>query len=154
MLTIFYTLIFTMLSSGFAPNTNDFNTNQATSKLSIQINDVKQDDGVVLVSFYSDPSQFPYKPFRVESIEKSNLQGNVLNYSIDDLKPGKYAITLLDDADRNGDMEYNMFGIPKEGYGFSNDAKPRGLSAPNFDDCSFVIEEEGELNISIKMKYW
>lgn len=149
MLNIFYTIIFAMLSFG-SPNSDAISL---TSKLSIEINSVKQDDGVVLVSLYSEPSQFPYKPFQVFKVEKSNLQNGLLTYNIE-LEAGKYAITLLDDANRNDDMDYNMIGIPKEGYGFSNDAKPRGLSAPSFDDCAFVIEEEGELSLSIKMKYW
>jgi uncharacterized protein (DUF2141 family) len=35
-----------------------------------------------------------------------------------DIKPGNYAIAVIHDENRNGELDTNMFGIPKEGYGF------------------------------------
>jgi uncharacterized protein (DUF2141 family) len=38
---------------------------------------------------------------------------------------------VIHDENRNGELDTNMFGIPKEGYGFSSGAKVT-MSAPSF----------------------
>jgi uncharacterized protein (DUF2141 family) len=37
-----------------------------------------------------------------------------------DLEPGTYGITLVDDENKNGTLDKSFFGMPKEGFGFSN----------------------------------
>jgi uncharacterized protein (DUF2141 family) len=54
-----------------------------------------------------------------------------------DIAPGEYAIAFLHDEDGNGDLARNFIGIPEEGFGFSNDARP-GLGAPSFRDASIT----------------
>ena len=49
---------------------------------------------------------------------------------------GTYALVVLHDENMNGKVDTNWIGIPKEGYGFSNDAKA-SFSAPSFKDASF-----------------
>ena len=49
---------------------------------------------------------------------------------------GRYAIQAFHDANDNGEVDRGLFGIPKEGVGFSNDAFT-GLSRPKFDDAAF-----------------
>ncbi|MES2370531.1 DUF2141 domain-containing protein [Thiobacillus thioparus] len=49
----------------------------------------------------------------------------------------------------NGKLDTNLLGIPKEGYGFSNDAKA-SLGAPTFSAASFPYEGKNlELKISL-----
>ncbi len=51
---------------------------------------------------------------------------------------GRYAIAAL--ADTNGDhhMDRNIFGIPKKGFGFSNNPKVF-LTAPSFDKAALPV---------------
>jgi uncharacterized protein (DUF2141 family) len=51
----------------------------------------------------------------------------------------------------NGKLDTNWLGIPKEGYGFSNDAKAL-LSAPSFSAASFPYEG-GDLALTITLHY-
>jgi uncharacterized protein (DUF2141 family) len=40
-------------------------------------------------------------------------------------------------------LDKNFFGVPKEGYGFSNNA--RGLlGPPDFDDVVFLLDQENK----------
>ena len=39
-----------------------------------------------------------------------------------DIPPGEYAISVIHDANSNGKLDKNFLGIPREGFGFSNDA--------------------------------
>jgi uncharacterized protein (DUF2141 family) len=53
---------------------------------------------------------------------------------------GTYAIQLMHDKNGNGEMDYFLM-IPKEGYGFSNNIKPK-LSLPSFAKTSFTVAVE------------
>lgn len=66
-------------------------------------------------------------------------------------RPGRYAIALLHDEDANGDMNRDFFGLPQEGYGFSNDARP-GLGPPSFDDAAFRHGEDTS-STTIRARY-
>lgn len=48
-----------------------------------------------------------------------NYQSNIV---IDSIVPGKYTITYFHDENGNHKFDTNILGIPKEGYGFSNNA--------------------------------
>ena len=55
------------------------------------------------------------------------------------------------DENNNGKFDENMLGMPKEGYCFSNNVKPR-FSAPNFNQCAFDYQG-GDQSIAITMIY-
>lgn len=46
-----------------------------------------------------------------------------MSLTFDGLEPGDYAVQLFHDENDNGIMDRNLFGLPSEGYGFSNGAK-------------------------------
>ena len=52
-----------------------------------------------------------------------------------DIPPGTYALVVIHDENRNGKLDTNWLGLPKEGYGFSSDAKAT-FSAPSFSGDS------------------
>jgi uncharacterized protein (DUF2141 family) len=52
----------------------------------------------------------------------------------------------------NGELDTNMFGIPKEGYGFSSGAKVT-MSAPSFSDAVFLYDG-GHLQMSVSLHYY
>ena len=67
---------------------------------------------------------------------------------------GTYAIALFHDAKLTGKMEKNLIGIPQEGYGFSNDAKPHTLSAPSFGECAFQHSASQPTNLTINLQHY
>lgn len=57
------------------------------------------------------------------------------------LVPGRYAIRLMHDENGNGKLDSNFFGIPKEGWGFSNN--PRTMGPAKWDQAAFDLADEG-----------
>jgi uncharacterized protein (DUF2141 family) len=51
----------------------------------------------------------------------------------------------------NGMIDTDWLGVPKEGYGFSNDAKV-AFKAPSFHDASFVYDGT-TLDLTIALRY-
>jgi uncharacterized protein (DUF2141 family) len=60
---------------------------------------------------------------------------------INDLPYGNYAIALYQDKNKNGTMDKNFVGVPKEPFAFTNNIKPR-FSAPSFEDCEITYSED------------
>jgi uncharacterized protein (DUF2141 family) len=68
-----------------------------------------------------------------------------------DIPPGMYALVVVHDENMNGKLDTKWLRIPKEGYGFSNDA--RGvLGAPSFSAASFPYDGRN-LNLTISLRY-
>ena len=63
-----------------------------------------------------------------------------LPINVQDLPPGKYAISLFHDLDGDSEMDKNFIGYPKEPFGFS---APMGqFGPPQFEEA--IIEFSGE----------
>ena len=65
-----------------------------------------------------------------------------------DLPEGVYAIGIFVDVNRNNRMDRNFIGIPKEQYGFSNDARG-SFGPPSFAEASFTVS--GDLRLEINL---
>jgi len=57
---------------------------------------------------------------------------------INDLKPGKYAFKFFHDENNDEKLNTNFMGIPKEGYGFSNNASGK-FGPPSFEKMIFEV---------------
>ena len=64
------------------------------------------------------------------------------------LPNGTYAIGIFVDANYNNKMDRNFFRVPKEQYGFSNDAKG-SFGPPSFKDASFTVSGDMSLQINL-----
>jgi uncharacterized protein (DUF2141 family) len=49
---------------------------------------------------------------------------------------GVFAVMVFHDENRNGKLDKNFVGIPKEGYGASNNPAKK-MRPPNFDEAKF-----------------
>lgn len=68
------------------------------------------------------------------------------------LKPGRYAAQVFYDQNGNGKIDRAMFGVPKEGVGFSNDAKIK-LAPPKWEEAVFDYDGQ-EKTIRLRLRYF
>jgi uncharacterized protein (DUF2141 family) len=122
------------------------------NNISITITNIRSDSGLIRLGLYDQPEQFPNNPGRSFTYRKTVLKDGNIQLTLEDIPPGIYAISLLDDEDENGRMKFNILRMPKEGYGFSNNAKP-GHRSPPFEKCTFSVGE-GNTNLRIEMQYF
>jgi len=67
------------------------------------------------------------------------------------LHPGRYAVIAFHDENDNGRLDESPWGVPTEGYGFSNDAQGF-LTAPSFDAAGLTLDA-GDSAITISLIY-
>ena len=65
------------------------------------------------------------------------------------LAPGRYAVRVFADENGNGKLDTNLFGMPTERYGFSNDAKGN-RGAPEFDAAAIGIDTDLQTVIHLR----
>lgn len=76
----------------------------------------------------------------------------VTTVSLAGLPPGRYAVQAFLDENGNGKVDQALFGIPKEGVGFSNDARIK-LGPPKWSDAMFDTSG-GEQTIRFSLRYF
>jgi len=74
-----------------------------------------------------------------------------LEFVFPSVAAGRYAISVFQDVDGDGDLTQNLLTMPTEPYGFSNNA--RGAFGPaKFEDAAFAVPAEGEVRLRITVK--
>jgi uncharacterized protein (DUF2141 family) len=123
---------------------------KAQNNLEVKIDNIKSDNGEILIGLYSNSQNFPRK-ISDGRIVKASKEGVIVFFH--DLKPGPYAVSVMHDENSNKDMDQNGIGIPKEGFGFSNNARG-SLGPPSFDKAKFELEPgKPSTLISIDLRY-
>jgi len=115
-----------------------FSFSQEKTILDIEITNIRNRNGVIRLSVYTGPTQYPYHPVKTYEIKKDSVVNGIIHTCLKDLSPGQYGLCFLDDENRTGQMESNFFGIPLEGFGFANNPK-LFLKKPEYDRIVFKI---------------
>ena len=127
--------------------------NQDKNKgIELIISNIKNKNGFMRIGVFNSEIGYPDKPQYSFSLAKDTIVSGKLSVYIPLEKSGLYAITVLDDENANGKMDYLFRIMPKEGFGFSNNPKISGRKAPFFEQTSFLFEN-GKMQISIRMVY-
>jgi uncharacterized protein (DUF2141 family) len=119
----------------------------ATVKVTVRLLDVRPAKGGVLhVGMHPEPGTgFPGPSPLVNRDVSPAAPETILSF---DLVPGAYAVAVHHDANSNGRLDTNFLGIPKEGYGVSNDARPK-LRAPRFDEARLTITRDTTVTVRV-----
>lgn len=116
----------------------------------LRFSGIRSSKGQIIVKVYTDDKGFEdNKP--IKTVKFTKRSAGTMAATID-LEPGTYGIALLDDEDGNTKMEYNMIGMPKEGFGFS-DFYLTGLKKPKFEQFKFTLSPNQKKNIEMKIRY-
>ena len=117
--------------------------------LQVSVSAVASSKGWIEFALYKNPDTFA-KVGTTYRLARTDAQKGMVNYTFKDLEPGKYAVVVYHDVNQNKICDKNFFGVPTEGYAFSNNVRPN-LSVPSFEDCCFKFQQDR--NIPIKMVY-
>ncbi|MGA8728130.1 MAG: DUF2141 domain-containing protein [Terracidiphilus sp.] len=101
--------------------------------LRIHVDGLRNSIGVVGTAIYASAEGWPEdigKSFRhgPTPIAQGERKATVV---WENLPPGDYGVVAIHDENKNHKLDRNMFGWPKEGFGFANNPHV-GLSAPGF----------------------
>lgn len=120
------------------------------TRLQVTVTNIKGHKGNIVIGIFDSNENFLKKPIDGR-MEKAS--GDSITVVFENLKPGKYAVSVLHDANKNKDLDKNKLGIPKEGFGFSNNVLG-AMGPPSFERALIdLTPDQKDLDIGIKMKY-
>ena len=113
-------------------------------------------NGLALIGIYDKEENFGKakvnKKLNTEKIltgAATEISNNKAQIKLD-VPFGSYVVSGFQDFDGNGVISGNFLGIPKEPFGFSNDAKGR-FGPPKWQDAVFVFNKSNQ-KITLRLK--
>ena len=126
------------LSSSYGQNTQ------------IRVSEIRSGKGQIILNVFKNDEDYQKEKVSKKLVFEKKIENGsmIINCTLD---PGTYGITLIDDENKSGELNKNMLGIPKEGFGFS-DFFMEKMKKPAFDDFKVNVKNQNN-KISIRVKY-
>lgn len=122
------------------------------SSIKVEIRGFRSDKGKALIAVFATSKGFPNRPAHALRRIEVPIVKRTARAVFPDLPPGTYAVAVLHDEDGDRAMRTGLFGIPKEGYGVSRDARGT-FGPPDFDDARFALRAAKIVTARIAMVY-
>ncbi|MEL6190509.1 MAG: DUF2141 domain-containing protein [Bacteroidota bacterium] len=115
---------------------------QESGTLTVNLTQIKSKyEGPITFLLFSQEEGFPNEPGK--ALKQGIIQSyeDRATYIFEDIPFGRYAVSVFLDENRNGEIDTNLIGFPKEPVGAS---KMSGLGKPSFKKCSFQISSASQ----------
>lgn len=122
-----------------------FSQNGNSKTVTVQIKNIKNTKGQLVVGLYSNAKSFLKTP---QSGEIIKIKTNSATVVFKNVTVGTYAISLFHDENSNEKLDTNFMGIPKESFACSNNAKGF-MGPPQWEDAKFKVND----NVTIEIQF-
>ena len=144
------TILSLMLLSLFSGTAIAQNDSHNSGNIKVNIDNLRNSEGFVGVALFVAKEGFPDKS--EHALEGKRVPaGDHCVVLFENVPYGCYAVSVLHDENSNGKMDKTFIGIPKEGFGTSNNPKIR-MGPPSFAESKFDLESK-DLTLNINMNY-
>lgn len=109
--------------------------------LTVNVADLKTTSGAVYISL-QDPTR---KAVQRQAVPVQSTSAHIVFQNV---PSGTYAVRLFHDENNNKVMDTGIFGIPKEGWGCSNNVKP-SFGPPKYEAMLFTVKSSKAITIHI-----
>lgn len=122
-----------------------FSQNSDSKTVTVQIDNIKNTKGQLVIGLYNNPESFLKTPSKGEIIK---IKGSSATVVFKNVTSGTYAVSLFHDENSNEKLDTNFMGIPKESFASSNNAKGF-MGPPKWEDAKFEVKD----NFTVKIKF-
>ena len=119
--------------------------------LTIKVTDLRNHKGDLIFGVFKTADGFPTQKEKSVNWQVKAADADTVTFTAK-LPPGEYSASVLHDENRNGKMDFGAFGRPLEGYGVTNNPKPR-LRQAKFKEALFTLPPEGA-TMTISIQYF
>lgn len=117
------------------------------SEFKLYIEGINELKGEIRIAMFDSKEKYTKDPIHAIVLP---VDSTTIIWTQEMLPFGEYAIAVYHDKNENGKIDTNFLGIPKEDYGFSNDARGR-FGPASWQDSKFIVEDNF-YSTSIKIK--
>ena len=116
------------------------------------IDGVSSAKGHVICGIFRSSEGFPKETQRTFKLLSQPANPAGVQCDFLDLPAGTYAISVFHDENDDGVLNTNFLGMPREGYGVSNN-HTYAAHAPSFEESHFTVDAQGTTELRIRLKY-
>jgi uncharacterized protein (DUF2141 family) len=144
-------LTVTMMACGADAGAIPAEAGAASGTLVVTIHGFRNGAGHARVAVFNRDAGFPDDESAAYRKDVADIHDGRVEVRFDDLPFAEYAVSMY--HDENGDVKLNkgLFGIPKEGYGVSNNIV-HAVRAPKFDEARFRLDTASH-TVTINVHY-
>ncbi len=122
------------------------------ASLTVNITNLRNNKGHVLISLFKEGAGYPDEPEKAFRKEKLEIRDKKAIHVFTGLPAGEYAIAILHDENDDLKMNKTWLGLPKEGYGFSNNVTGT-FGPPSYSKAKFSVVTSRTTLQEIRTKY-
>ena len=109
----------------------------ADGTLTVKVTNIQNAKGQIGCSLYASKDGFPSEPDKAKSQMFVKNDGKMATCTFRNVKPGTYAVSVMHDENKDGELETSMVGRPKEWWGVSNDVPAERFGPPKYEKATF-----------------
>lgn len=122
----------------------------STQQVRLEVSSFRSTKGTLICRLFAETDIFPDGD-GVASEQVAILGGNASCVFLN-VMPGVYAAAVVHDENGNGRLDKNLIGIPKEGYGVSNN-HTYTMSSPKWVESRFVVAPGETATLRVVLRY-
>ena len=124
-----------------------------TRNLTVHVTGARNAKGKIRVALFRDGKGFPNDASQAVHTQAADIDPQTLSAQVvfADLPAGVYAVSVFHDENMNEKLDKTFMGVPKEGYGVSNNPKKK-MGPPNFNETKFQSGGT-EQSVAINLMY-
>lgn len=138
-------MVFLLLSNRLQAQEISPKTNVSQqSFFTLHIKGIKEVKGDIRIAVFDSKQSYQSKQKPIHAVVLP-IKSVEMEWQNKHLPFGNYAIAVYHDQNKNGELDTNLLGIPKEAYGFSNNA--RGKFGPaSWKDAAFEVSSKSTIH--------
>jgi uncharacterized protein (DUF2141 family) len=138
---VMLSFFFTTVLSAEPPN---------SATLTIRIINARNANGLIRIALFESAEGFPGDSSKALRTQPAKIDPQTLTAQavFTDIPRGTYAVILFHDENGNGKLDKNLVGIPKEGYGASNNPTKK-MRPPAFDEAKFSLASDQSVEVKL-----
>lgn len=123
---------------------------QGSGALTVKIVNARNANGVIRLALFQNAEGFPGDATKALRTQAAKIDPQTLTAQavFSGVPQGSYAVMAFHDENGNGKLDKNLVGMPKEGYGASNNPA-RKMRAPAFDEAKFPLKAQQAIEIHL-----
>jgi uncharacterized protein (DUF2141 family) len=126
---------------------------QAHGRIAVEVQGLRNDTGDCLFALFRSEEGFPKAPLKAARRVAAPIERGQCHVVFEDVEPGMFAVSVLHDEDGDRQVRTGIFGIPREGIGFSRDARGR-MGPPKFKDARLSVAAGASVTVVVHMHYY
>ena len=120
--------------------------------IELRITNLNNKKGHIQIMVFKDAESYKTDdPISITRFAKTSMKDGDMKVSMK-IPTGIIGVILLDDENDTEEMEYNLLGFPKEGFGFAG-YYHKGIRRPDFDNFKFEVGVE-KVRMDIRVRYY